>query len=343
MTTSAPLFPVYYLRQIADQLTSGGADAGAWLARHGLQPDQLSDTSVTLPFPAYHALLTDAVATSGEPALGLLVGARLPINTHGVLGLAAMSSSTLRQSVEMLDRFVSLRTPLVAISHATAEDGGALRLRIDPALPLGDIHQLVMEAVTLTVKNLLDFIAGARHIAAVGFGFPEPPYAALAQDLFQCEVLYGQQWTGFDLPPAVLDQPLKLADPTTFSEAAAMCQREFDRLRQPASMVARIRRAMLASPGQFPSLQVTARLFNCTPRTLHRRLLAEGTSFQQLLDQVRHRLACEHLKAGKLSVQEIAYALGYTEIANFRRAFKRWEGVPPSAFGDSARAVREVI
>ncbi|WP_342119916.1 AraC family transcriptional regulator [Pseudoduganella sp. OTU4001] len=339
MTTHTLQFPVYYLRQIADQLSSCGVDITAWLARHQLKPDQLSDTSVTLPFPAYYALLEDAVAASGEPAIGLLVGARLPINTHGVLGLAAMSSPTLRQTVEMLGRFVALRTPLVSISHSESGSGrsGMLRVRIESALPLGAIHGLVMEAVTLTVKNLLDFIAGARHASYVGFDFSEPSYAALARDLLQCEVRYGQAWTGFELPLAVVDQPLKLADPTTFSEAAAMCQREFDRLRQPESLSARIRRSMLENPGQFPSLQVTARLFNCTPRTLHRRLLDEGTSFQQLLDQVRHRLACEHLKTGKLSVQEIAYALGYTEIANFRRAFKRWEGVPPSAYSDTAR------
>lgn len=330
MSTHALQFPVYYLRQIADQLSSCGVGVEAWLARHRLAPDQLSDTTLTLPFAAYHALLEDAVAASGEPAIGLLVGARLPINTHGVLGLAAMSSPTLRQTVDMLARYVALRTPLVAISHAAS--GGTLRIRIEPALPLGGIHALVMEAVTLTVKNVLDFVAGARHVAYTGFDFGEPAYAALARDLFQCEVRYGQAWTGLELPLAVVDQPLKLADPTTFSEAAAMCQREFDRLRQPASLAARVRRAMLDNPGQFPSLQVTARLFNCTPRTLHRRLQEEGTSFQQLLDQVRHRLACEHLKAGKLDVQEIAYALGYTEIANFRRAFKRWEGVPPSAY-----------
>ncbi|WP_374583503.1 AraC family transcriptional regulator [Pseudoduganella sp.] len=338
MPTHAPQFPIYYLRQVADQLASCGADVGAWLARHQLCPDQLSDTTLALPFPAYRALLEDGVGISGEPAIGLLVGARLPINTHGVLGLAAMSSATLRQTADMLDRFVALRTPLVAISHSESGSGsaGRLRIRIDRAAPLGSIDALVMEAVTLTVKNLVDFIAGARHTTLASFDFAEPPYAALARDLFQCEVRYGQTWTGFELPLAVADQPLKLADPTTFSEAAAICQREFDRLRQPESLSARIRRTMLENPGQFPSLQVTARLFNCTPRTLHRRLQEEGTSFQQLLDQVRHRLACEYLKAGKLGVQEIAYALGYTEIANFRRAFKRWEGVPPSAYAGRA-------
>ena len=88
----------------------------------------------------------------------------------------------------------------------------------------------------------------------------------------------------------------------------------------------------------FPSLNVTARLFHLTPRTLHRRLLDEGSSFKEILEQVRH-LAVEYLKAGHLSIEEIAYSLGYTDMANFRRAFKRWEAMPPSRYRDDQGAV----
>lgn len=69
-----------------------------------------------------------------------------------------------------------------------------------------------------------------------------------------------------------------------------------------------------------------------TPRTLHRRLVDEGTSYRELVEAVRHTLAVEHLKSARFSVNEVAFRLGYTDIANFRRAFKRWEGVPPSTY-----------
>ena len=88
----------------------------------------------------------------------------------------------------------------------------------------------------------------------------------------------------------------------------------------------------------FRSLNVTARLFHLTPRTLHRRLLDEGSSFKEILEQVRH-LAVEYLKAGHLSSEEIAYSLGYTDMANFRRAFKRWEAMPPSRYRAAQDAV----
>ena len=89
----------------------------------------------------------------------------------------------------------------------------------------------------------------------------------------------------------------------------------------------------------FPGPNVTARLFHLTPRTLHRRLLEEGASFKDILEQVRHTLAVEYLKAGHLSIEEIAYSLGYTDMANFRRAFKRWEAMPPSRYRAAQGAV----
>ena len=191
----------------------------------------------------------------------------------------------------------------------------------------------VLEAVLLSVKNILDAITmGACAVTAVAFTFERPAYATLARDMFRCEVRYAQSWTGMTMAREFLDVPLKMADPATFADAAAICQRELDKLTQNESLSGRVRRIMLEKQNGFPSLNVTARLFHMTPRTLHRRLLDEGTSYKDILENVRHMLALEHLKAGHLSIQEIAYTLGYTDMANFRRAFKRWEGMAPSQY-----------
>ena len=77
----------------------------------------------------------------------------------------------------------------------------------------------------------------------------------------------------------------------------------------------------------IPSLDLVSQQLYMTPRTLHRRLQKEGTSYQKLLDEVRHSLAIKYLESGLLNIQEIAYALDYSDSANFRRAFKRWESI----------------
>lgn len=329
-TANFPL-PMYYVHQIAEQINSMGGDVNVWLAHNHLQENQLTDPALTLPFSTFRQLILDALQITQEPALGLLIGERLLLNTHGILGYAAMNSSTIRQAVEVFERYIRLRTPLVAPHHQIK--GKQFRIVFEESYPLGDIRRPVLEAVVLTVKNVLDYITmGARNVQQVAFAFATPGYAALAEDLFNCEVKYQQDWTGFALSVDVVDVPLKMNDPTTFREASQICQRELEKLSRNESLAMRVRRVMLEKGNGFPSLNVTARLFHLTPRTLHRHLIEEGTSYKAILEDVRHNLAVEHLKSSRLSIQEIAFSLGYTDIANFRRAFKRWEGIAPSEY-----------
>jgi AraC-like DNA-binding protein len=67
-------------------------------------------------------------------------------------------------------------------------------------------------------------------------------------------------------------------------------------------------------------------------RTLRRRLRALGTSYNKILQDVRSCAAQEWLRDSNLTMESIAWRLGYTETANFRHAFKRWTGQSPQAF-----------
>lgn len=331
MTDPRPPLPGYYLRHVADQLQRRGVAVERWLQPAGLAAADLADPALTVPFAVFEQLVRGALTLSQEPALGLFVGERLAPTTHGVLGDAVISSGTVREAIAMFERFVPLRLPLVTMTLETT--GTRARLCIAETCPLGEIQRPVLEAVVLSVKNALEAITlGASRIAAVGFAFDAPDYAALAREVLRCPVRYGQDWTGFHLPLSLLDQPLRAADPVAFREAAGICQRERDKLTAQTTLAARVQRLMLEQPSGFPSLAVTARLLRIPARTLHRRLEEEGTSFKRLLEDVRHTLALAHLRQGRFTIEEIAYALGYSDIANFRRAFKRWESKPPSAF-----------
>lgn len=72
-----------------------------------------------------------------------------------------------------------------------------------------------------------------------------------------------------------------------------------------------------------------ARDLGYSRQTLYRRLKAEGTTYEQLLDGLRHRLALRFLREG-LAVKDAAYRLGFSDPAAFSRAFKRWTGSSPS-------------
>jgi len=331
VSTEGFRLPVSYVRVIADQLRSVGSDVHGWLAESGLSEAQLASPSLTIDYRGFEKLVRGALAVGREPALGLFVGERLVTSSHGILGFAVLSSSTIRQALGLLERYSRLRTSLVAIS---VEPGaGEVRVRLEETRSLGDIRRPLLEAVALSVKNVLGTISmGACRAVAIAFPFDAPEYSSLAREMFGCEVEYGTSWGGLTLPLEAMDLPLRTADPEAFREAAAICQRELDKLTADESVAGRVRRVLLGKQDGFPSLQVTARLLHMTPRTLHRRLLDEGRSYRVLLEEVRHALAVEHVKSGRFSMQEIAYTLGYSDLANFRRAFKRWESVPPSTF-----------
>ena len=326
---------INYLRQVADQLTEMGIDVAPWLAAHDLSLADLEQADASVPWEVVRALFLEAEAITGEPALGLMVGERLRINNHGMVGYAAMNSGSVRQVVELLERFIPLRINLVMVSHQV--DGKYLNLQIRELLPLGEVGPFLLGAVVVAVKNVLDFITlGNCQVAQASFTFAEAFDRELVRSLFRCPVRYSQGWTGLSLPLEVVDQPLRTADPAAFEHAEKLCERELQNLVSDASVSARVRRLMLAKQVNFPSLTVTARILHMTPRTLHRRLLDEGTSFQEILDEVRHALAMEYLKSQHMTIQELAYTLGYGDTANFRRAFKRWTGVAPSFFRENS-------
>jgi AraC-like DNA-binding protein len=96
-----------------------------------------------------------------------------------------------------------------------------------------------------------------------------------------------------------------------------------------------VRHALLSSRGRFPSAKEVASSLNMSERTLRRRLDEEATSFMQIVDDVRNHLARQYLSETKLTIAEVGELLGFDDVANFRRAFKRWNGYPP-------RSMREV-
>jgi AraC-like DNA-binding protein len=96
---------------------------------------------------------------------------------------------------------------------------------------------------------------------------------------------------------------------------------------------AQVRRHLLGLlPSGVPSQRETARALGLSSRTLHRRLAEVGTSFGDLLDEMRRELAHDYLRRSDYAVSEVAYLLGFAETSSFNRAFKRWTGQAPSAF-----------
>lgn len=312
-----------YLRAIADCVSGSGADAGAWLARHGLRASAVDDATLELPLAAFADLLRDAIAATGEPALGLLVGDRLGVESHGALGAAALRGTTLREVARLLTARLDARAPLVGLE--AVESGAEFRLSVRDALPRGDVRRALLEAVVVALAKLLETVAqGTEPIVRVAFDDRTPAYADFARALLHRPVRWRERFTGLVLQTARIDAPLRGGDPVAFAALTRRAALELDALAGDRPVSVTLRRLLLGRRGGVPALPVAARLLHLHPRTLHRRLLAEGGSYRALVDEVRATLAREYAAEPGWTVPEIALALGYGDPANFRRARRRW-------------------
>ena len=149
-------------------------------------------------------------------------------------------------------------------------------------------------------------------------------------------MLFGQRSCGYEYDRD--DGPAALADARTHAMALEMCEQLLDEVNRAGGVAADIRRLLIEQPGRYPSIETIASQLNMHSRALRRRLEAEGTSYRELLAEVRMRLAIEYLRKTQMTNEEIASRLGYSEAANFRHAFTRWTGKSPSDFRGAAGA-----
>src|ERR1700757_25207 len=121
-------------------------------------------------------------------------------------------------------------------------------------------------------------------------------------------------------------------DPITYVAAAEMCVQFLGKADRQGGVAADIRRNLLEPPGHFPSIEPMASELSVHPRTLRRRLEAESISYRDVVAELRMTLALEYLRNTRMTNEEIAARLDYSDAANFRHAFARWTGKSPSDF-----------
>jgi AraC-like DNA-binding protein len=166
----------------------------------------------------------------------------------------------------------------------------------------------------------------------LGFAYPEPAYGARYAEVFGCPLAFDQPYHFISLPTEYLARPMALANPATVQMCEQQCEALLATLDVQEGLLTRIRRLLLARPGEFPDLDSAARELHTSGRSLRRHLSSLGTTYQQVLDDVRKRLALQYLTTTHLPLYEIALLLGFNDQSNFRRAFRKWTGKLPTDY-----------
>ncbi|MEH6550132.1 MAG: AraC family transcriptional regulator ligand-binding domain-containing protein [Pseudomonadales bacterium] len=272
-------------------------------------------------------MLETAVELTKDPSLGLRLGQGVRIDSYGTLGFALMSCANLRDSIELMLRYgkVFFEPNWESQEH----DGGLLlRLNLTQGTPVQQqlVAELCFSQLSIISRSLYrGRIEGAR----IHFAFSKPAGIASYQSMLDAEVTFGAERNQLFLPEHALYTPVKTANISDHVVFHQQCEEMLRGLNSVENTTAAVRQLLIQSAGDFFDIAQVAESMHVSERTLRRRLEAESTSFRATFEEIRDLLGREYLAGTDLTVADIAHLLDYSETANFRRAFVRWNGVTP--------------
>jgi AraC-like DNA-binding protein len=328
---------VRVLEPLLAYLTARGHDSAAFLKAHGVDPTIFRDPEARLPHTVAGSLWPAAAHLTNDVDLGLHVAEGIGPGAYGALGYTLRASQTFGVSLKRLCRYHRLLHDIAEVELKIDGDRAALSHRLPvPGGPPRAVSEYVIAAWLITSRRS----AGVNWVPIeVRFPHPAPDNTSEHRRLFGCSVRFGHDRGELVFSRDLLDMPFLSADPNLQAILEAQVVTMLQKLPKGEAVTDAVRRHLAGElcDGE-PTLEQIAPRLHMSARTLHRRLEDEGTSFRQLLADVRRELAARHLSERRLAIGEIAFLLGFSEPSAFHRAFKRWTGHAPLTYRELARA-----
>ncbi|MFO0590881.1 MAG: AraC family transcriptional regulator ligand-binding domain-containing protein [Polyangiaceae bacterium] len=331
--TQRPTLPGGYAREIVELCARFGVKKER--LAEGLDPPlaTLTDPSTRVELPEFLRLVRRAEELTGEPGLAFYLGLHMRASWHGFLGFAAMTAGTLEEALDLAERFG--RTRVDAVSLVTRRDGDFVAISIREHAPLGELREFFVTALFIGLALIGETLIGRPlEGGRIEMSHAEPPYfrkfAAAVPRL--AAVTFGNPDDRAIVPASALGLRIGTADPAAMELARQQCERELAALGEGAPVVSRIR-ALLRDDLTI-TLPEAAKRTSMSERTLKRRLAEQGTAYSEIVDDARRQRALLLIEDRRLTLDAIAAQLGYSDTANFTRAFKRWTGKTPGEARD---------
>ncbi|AGC42526.1 AraC family transcriptional regulator [Myxococcus stipitatus DSM 14675] len=322
-------------------LRATGREPASLVERFGLPSDAGSLPEVSLPLSTLHAFLDAAEALSGDAFLGLHVAQRVPRGNYGLVEYIARASPTVRDTFRALARYMALLEPAWRASFTDDAEGGGTFAYGIPGEPLAYGRHASEYGLALFTHVGRQLTERAWNPRAVAFAHPAPPDITPLVEHFGVTPTFGGGRNALTLEATTLDLRVVGADPALLSVLEHAARGGVSSPQTPPDdapeFVRAVRTGIRASLQEGPPpVGTVAKGLHVSPRTLQRRLTELGTSFQDEVDAVRRELAFQYLRDASLGVSQVAFLLGYSELSTFDRAFKRWTGMTPRVWRESA-------
>jgi AraC-like DNA-binding protein len=305
-------------------------DPAAVARRAGFDLRQLDDPETTIVFSRAGRFLAECARATHCPHFGLLVGAEEGFSALGVVGHLVQHSRDVRAALLDLTAYLHHQelggVATLSVEHGVAVLAYALR---EPQMEGGAETADCGMGIGLAIMRLM---CGADWVPIeLQLTHAKPKDAAPYRSVAGAPVRFGAERNALMFEERWLDQRLQGADPNLrrILDAAIAALEARRGAAFPDRVRAVIRPLLLA--GECSSDEVARRLA-MHRRTLHRRLAADGTTYEHLVDETRFDLAQQLLANSRASMADIAAALNYANASAFTRAFRRWANVAPSAW-----------
>jgi AraC-like DNA-binding protein len=327
MPESSPmLVPSSYLAVFVDHLIDDDDERTSLLAGAGIDKQSLRGGPAMLPLARVLGALRE-IDREFAPGWHIEPSLSLEAAHHGPLGVAIVTAATLGQAVDTLVRFESIRAPWTLMGKL--QQFGRLTLDVLPTTTLEAPGELLMEINLIVLADLLAQLLDSTDDLQVIFPARDRAHQPLLRAKLPGRCRFEGSHHALSLPADRLEQPCLLADPELHASARRRCEAVLGRSPSDGRLAARIRQDLMSVGGRAPRIETMAERHNQSSRSLTRRLADHRTSYRRLVQEVRYSIARDLLLHSDQPVAAIANRLGYSDPANFGRAFRRWCGVSP--------------
>jgi AraC-like DNA-binding protein len=284
---------------------------------------------ITAPLPKFRTFMDAAAKALKDDQLGLTLSRAVPKGTYALTEFISRSAATLREAMEALARFGRIINAGVDWVFVQRIGYGVLEHRI-PAETEGLGRILNEYTMAFVQRACIEGVGPGWRLQRLYFAHPPPADSAPLAAHFGVAPSFGTGVSGMEISDEVLNLPMASADPALKKYLEEQGRAVLETRPASTDLVGVVRQELVRRLGKTEAkVETVAEALNMSPRTLQRRLESERTSFQAVLDGVREQLAMSYLVNDSLTVSEIAYLLGYSELRAFDRAFRRWTGKTP--------------
>ena len=319
-------------RGLVELAASKGASRTVLAERSQIDPEELQDQDNRIPFAKYCALMRAGKELCNDPALALHFGEAFDMSELSIVGLICDAAGTLSDAFAQLNRYARLTIEVdlgTSNRFQLMRNAGHLWM-IDTRKDPNDFPELTESAFARMVCMGRRYPGETQFLEAVHFTHAEPVYRAEYDRIFRVPVVFESDKNALVSTDGWLTRRTAHSSRYVFGILSAHAEALLKSLENSKSTRGRVESLLLPilHTGDG-NVETIARKLAFSRQTLFRRLRSEGVTFEKVLDELRHKMALYYLSGKKVSVNETAYLLGFSEPAAFSRAFKRWTGSSP--------------